>query len=307
LAKKYHPDLNPGDKKSEEKFKKISQAFEILGDPESRKRYDRGEIDEQGNEQMGQNFYRRQAGGGTRRGQGGGPFGGFGGQGGDTHYEFRSGGGGADFSDIFSDLFGGGRGGPGAAGQQQRQRQRRKSAAKAQDINTTLDIDFMEAVNGTEKKVVLPGGKTVKLTIPPGTEHGQKLRLRGKGRQGPAGAKSGDLFVKINVNPHHLFERVGDDLYIDLPISLSEAILGGKITVPTPTGKVKMTVPKGANSGQKLKLGGKGVKKKKGKNGDLYVRLMISLPEKMDEKLTDMVKQWERKNEYNPRAGMEGV
>jgi DnaJ-class molecular chaperone len=147
----------------------------------------------------------------------------------------------------------------------------------------------------------------VKLTIPPGTEHGQKLRLRGKGRQGPAGAKSGDLFVKINVNPHHLFERVGDDLYIDLPISLSEAILGGKITVPTPTGKVKMTVPKGANSGQKLKLGGKGVKKKKGKNGDLYVRLMISLPEKMDEKLTDMVKQWERKNKYNPRAGMEGV
>ena len=276
LAKKLHPDLNPGNKIAEEKFKEISAANEILSDPEKRARFDRGEIDASGTERPRQQYYRD-----------------FADQDGWSAYTTNSGF--ADFSDfsgsedILSEIF----------GRQGRAGRRRRG----QDVRYHLDLSFLDAVNGGKQSIVLPDGTTLDVNIPPGTRDGQILRLRGKGRPAPGDGPPGEALIEISVLPHPYFTRKGDDIYLDLPISLKEAVLGAKIKVPTPGGAVTVAVPKWSNTGRVLRLKGRGVPRADGSKGDEYIKLMLMLPEKPDPKLEAFVAEWQPV-EYSPRQSM---
>ena len=273
LAKKYHPDRNPDDKRAEDKFKEISAAFDVIGDPDRRKKFDRGEIDEEGRERthpFGQWSSRRGSGAGgygPGYGQGGGPEAG-------ASFE--------DLGDIFSDLFGGAR-------------RPQARPTRGRDIRYRLDVDFLDAANGAKKRVTMPDGRTLDLAVPPGLEDGQTLRLRGQGEKGPAGA--GDVYVEVKIIPHKSFERKGNDIYVEAPITLKEAVLGGKITAPTIAGDVTVTAPKWSSSGTVLRLRGRGIAKSGGAAGDQYVKLKIMLPEGGDAALEEFVKQWDSADE----------
>lgn len=287
LAKLYHPDRNKDDKKAEEKFKEISAAFDIVGDADRRKKYDRGEIDEQGKERP-QYQYRQWTGGPGSQGQGpqGGYSGGFANKG-----DFD------DLGDIFADLFGRGRG-PGAGpGPQQ---------FRGRDLRYRLEVDFLDAARGAKKRVTMPDGRTLDIAIPAGLEDGQTLRLKGQGEAGVSGGPSGDVYVEIAVKPHPLFERDGDDIHIEAPISLKEAVLGGKITAPTIAGEVAITVPKNSSSGAVLRLKGRGVHREGRPAGDQYVKLKIVLPEGGDKELEEFVRRWTGASDA-PRRHFEGV
>jgi DnaJ-class molecular chaperone len=220
LAKKLHPDLNPGDKAAEEKFKQVSHAYSILKDPEQRGKYDRGEIDASGQERPQQQYYREYAGGpeGAR---------------------YHSTAGFEDigaFSDLFGDMFGaGGMRGGGRGGA--------RFSMRGQDVQYRLDISFLDAVNGTKQRITLPDGGTLDVTIPAGVGEGQVLRLKGKGMPGMGEGPPGDALVEIGMRPHPVFKREGNDIVVDLPITFDEAVLGGKIEVPTIAGRVAVTVP----------------------------------------------------------------
>ncbi|ARO33813.1 MULTISPECIES: J domain-containing protein [Rhizobium] len=277
LAKKLHPDLNPGDRKAEERFKEISTAYEILSDEEKRGRFDRGEIDMTGAERAQRNYYRDYASAG----------------GADNPY--RNSAGFADFGDaddIFASFFsrrtGGGR-----------------ARSQGQDRRFSMEVDFLEAINGTRTEVKLPDGPALEVGIPPGTRDGQTLRLRGKGEPGIGGGPAGDALIEIHVRPHRFFTRDGDDIRLELPISLSEAVLGGKLRVPTPSGPVNLTLPPHSNTGKVLRLKGKGVPKRGGGHGDIYVTLKIVLPDQPDERLPSLVKEWAAAHPYDPRKNME--
>jgi DnaJ-class molecular chaperone len=277
LAKKLHPDLNPGDKGAEEKFKDVSAAYDLLGDTEKRARFDRGEIDESGVERPQQRYYRDFADGAS--------------------HQYSSDAGFADFGeadDLFSELF-----------SRQRAGGRDTFRMRGQDVQYRLTLDFLDVINGGKRQLTLPDGSVLDVTIPPGTRDGQILRLRGKGRPGIGGGPPGDALVEIEVRPHPLFTRKGDDIYVDLPISLSEAVLGGKVQVPTPSGSVTMTIPKGANTGRVLRLKGKGVPRPDGTRGDEYVTLKVMLPEKPDPELERFVAQWSAGKSQTPRQRME--
>lgn len=273
LAKKHHPDLNPGDKSAEEKFKDVSAAYDLLGDPEKRGRYDRGEIDAQGVEKPQRQYYRDFA----DRGQTG---------------PFTSDSGYADLNDadILSEIFG-----------------RRGASMKMRggDVRYHLAVDFLSAVNGAKPQLSLPDGSEITVTIPPGTRDGQTLRLKGKGRPGYNGGEPGDALIEIEVRPHSQFTRKDDDIHLDLPISLAEAVLGGKVKAPTTSGAVMLTVPKGANTGTVLRLKGKGVAKAGGGHGDQYVTLKVMLPEKPDPELEEFIARWSKAQAYDPRRTME--
>lgn len=273
LAKKHHPDRNPGDKKAEDRFKEISAAFDILGDSERRKKYDRGEIDDEGRERPNPFHQWTHRGAGANSGgyASGGPGGPGGGPGAGASFE--------DLSDIFSDIFGA-RAGRSAGGQQMRGR----------DVRYRLEIEFLDAVNGAKKRVTMPDGRSLDLAIPAGFEDGQTLRLKGQGERGPGGA--GDVYVEVKVKPHAIFERQGHDIHIEAPITLKEAVLGGKITAPTIAGDVSVNVPKYSSSGMVLRLKGRGAPKKSGGAGDQYVKLKIVLPDGGDRELEDFVKRW---------------
>jgi DnaJ-class molecular chaperone len=274
LAKKLHPDLNPGDKKAEERFKEVSEAYDMLGDAEKRSRFDRGEIDASGAERPPRGFYRDHAGGA------------------EDHYASADGF--ADFAgadDLFADLFG--RGG------------RSNLRMRGQNAHYQLELDFLDAVNGATRQVTMPDGSTLDVSIPPGTRDGQILRLRGKGMAGLNGGPPGDALVEIAVRPHRIFTRKGDDIHIELPISLREAVLGGKINVPTPEGSVAMTIPRWSNTGSVLRLKGKGVPRSGGRRGDEYVTLKIMLPAKPDPELEKLIAQWQPGAGDNPRQSIE--
>jgi DnaJ-class molecular chaperone len=280
LARKLHPDLNPGDKAAEEKFKRVSAAYDIVGDAVKRGRFDRGEIDASGAErppQPEQPRYRDFAGDGQ------GP------------HPYASGAGFADMmdDDLLAELLG--RGAAGARGGRVRMR--------GQDIQGRLALDFLDAINGATPRLTLPDGSTVDVTVPPGTRDGQVLRLRGKGGQGLGGGPPGDLLVAIAVGEHRHFLRKGDDIHLDLPISLREAVLGGRVEAPTPAGPVMVTVPKGANTGSVLRLRGRGVKRPDGSAGDAYVTLQVVLPDAPDPALDAFVEGWEAGKAHDPRAG----
>ncbi len=287
LAKQYHPDRNQGNKSAEDRFKAVSAAFDIVGDEEKRKRFDRGEIDADGNERMG-GFGR----GGNPFGNGGGGGGPFGGRTGG--YRGQGGGSGNfdDIGDIFADLFGQGGGGS---------RGRAPRAQKGRDIRYRLAVDFLEAARGATKRVSLPDGKTIDVNIPEGLRDGQTLRLRGRGNPGSYGGPAGDVFVEVSVRSHPHFKADGDDLTIDVPVTLKEAILGSKVEIPTPGGAVAIRVPANTSSGTTFRLRGKGLKNnKKGTHGDLLARTRIVLPEEPDAALEAFVKDWQGK-QTDPR------
>lgn len=278
LAKTLHPDLNPGDKKAEERFKTLTAAYDLLGDPDKRARFDRGEIDGAGAERPRQPFHR------DVQGAHGHAF-----RGARAYEDF------GPFSDLFGDVLGGrGAGGPQGAGFQSR----------GMDTRHALTIDFLDAINGASRRVTLAEGTTLDLTIPPGTEDGQTLRLRGKGASGFGGGPAGDALITISVRAHPYFIRKGDTIEMELPVTLAEAVMGARLDVPTPKGPVRMTVPKGSNTGTRLRLKGKGVARAGAAPGDEYVTLRIVLPEGHDAALEDFVRGWAGAA-YNPRAGLE--
>jgi DnaJ-class molecular chaperone len=276
LAKKLHPDLNPGDAVAEDKFKQISHAYSILKDPEQRGKYDRGEIDASGQERPQQQYYREYAGGpeGAR---------------------YHSSAGFEDigaFSDLFGDMFGG------AAGMRGGRRSGGQFSMRGQDAQYHLDISFLDAVNGTKQRITLPDGGTLDVTIPAGVSEGQVLRLKGKGMPGLGEGPPGDALVEVGVKPHPVFRREGNDIVVDLPISFDEAVLGGKVEVPTIGGRVAATVPAGSNTGQTLRLKGRGVKGK----GDQLVKLTVMMPETVDDDLKSFAEEWRKTHAYDPRG-----
>jgi DnaJ-class molecular chaperone len=263
LAKQHHPDLNPGSAASAARFKDISAAYDLLSDPDKRARFDRGEIDAGGQERAEASYYRS---------YGGGPQG----------AKYRAGAG-FDPSDLFSDLFSrAGQGGEDFG----------EFRMRGGDIAYALTIDFVEAAKGTTKRLSFPDGRTLDVTVPPGSEDGQVLRLRGQGRPGLGGGSPGDALIEISVAPHPFFRRDGNDVLVEIPITLTEAVLGGKITVPTIDGPVSMTVPPASNTGSRLRLRGRGIAARGGSRGDQYVTLQVVLPPTPDEALRKFVESW---------------
>ncbi|MGI9521603.1 MAG: DnaJ C-terminal domain-containing protein [Hyphomicrobiaceae bacterium] len=275
LAKELHPDVKPNDLAAAERFKKVSLAYDILGDTEKRRRFDRGEIDAAGEPRHAYT-------------SAGGPFGGFG-----TGQSRRASP--ADdlgFGDIFSDLFGGrGRGA-----------QPDSINLRGRDVRYTLEVDFLEAVQGVRKRVTLPEGAALDLAVPEGVEDGQVLRLKGKGQPGVGGGQPGDAHVEISVRAHADYERDGDNILLQLPIAIDEAILGAKIEVPTISGPVNLTIPKATSSGRKFRLRGKGVRNvTNGTTGDQIVTVTILLPERVDDSLSYFMSEWRQTHKYDPR------
>jgi len=269
LAKELHPDVRPDDPAASDRFKRVTAAYDILGDTSKRRRYDDGEIDAQG--EPVRTYARNGAGwpnGFTGAANGSRDTG---------------------VTDIFSDLFGGrGARGPGFS-------------LRGQDVRYTLDVDFLEAVTGTKKRVTMPEGGTLDLTVPEGVADGQVLRLKGKGAPGLRGGESGDALVEIRVRPHAKFKRLGNDILLELPISIDEAVLGGKIEVATISGRVSLQIPKGTSSGRIFRLKGKGVRSTTdGAVGDQLVTIRIVMPENVDESLSYFMAEWRQRNRYDP-------
>ena len=283
LAKKSHPDLHPGDKKAEERFKDLNAANDILGDPAKRARFDRGEIDANGTEIRHNPF----AGGrGRTGGPGGGGFGGAGAEG----FGFE------DLGDLFGGMFRGGRGpggmGGGFGGM----------PAQGEDSRFTLEVDFVDAIAGTKKRLNLPGNKSLDVNIPAGISDGQTIRLKGQGAPGHGGP-AGDALIEVKVKSHPLFRREGRDIHMDLAVSLGEAVSGGKVEVPTVHGPVTLNIPAWSNTGTRMRLKGKGVAEtKREPAGDQYVTLKIALPKKPDAELDEFIKAWAVKKPYDPRG-----
>jgi DnaJ-class molecular chaperone len=299
LAKELHPDRNKDNPAAAARFSKVTQAYDLLTDKNKRARYDRGELDEDGNPRapfgFGGGGGRPGAGaaGGFRHGPGGGPSADFGGEE-------------VDLSEIFEGLFGqqqqrrGGAGGFGGFGGFGGGR-RSAPPQKGGDISYRLPVSFEDAATLKEQRVTLQGGKTVAIKLPKGVEEGTKIRLAGQGQPGPGG--NGDAIVTIAVKPHRFFTRDGDNIRLDLPVSLDEAALGAKVRVPTVDGPVMVAVPKGSSSGKTLRLKGKGFTGKDGTRGDQLVTLMIDIPAD-DAELARFVEGWSRKGRGNPRAGL---
>ena len=277
LAKANHPDVNPGNNAAADRFKKIAAANDILGDPEKRRQYDAGEIDARGEQRRphpGRGGHGRR----TADPRGPGNFDDF------------------SFSDIFSDVFGGM--GSGNAGP--RQARGFSGAGRGSDLRYSLEIDFLESILGAKKRVTLPDGGVLDLNVPEGVTDGQVLRLKGKGTPGMGGGETGDALVEIKVRKHADFEREGDDIIVELPITMDEAVLGGRVEVPTPTGRVQLTIPKGTSSGKTFRLKGKGVRNRTGGSGDQLVTVKIVLPPEIDESLSYFFSEWRQKHGYDP-------
>lgn len=275
LAKKLHPDLNPGNKEAEERFKEVSLANDILSDADKRKKFDAGEIDAFGTERPRQSYYKDYA---AQAGAG-------------HPYENPSGF--ADFAgadDIFAELF-----------RRQAQQSRRRRGA---DLRYRLAVEFLDAIKGATKRLTLPDGGTLDVTIPPGIQEGQVLRLRGKGAPSGGEGEAGDALVEISITPHRFFTRVGDDIHLELPVTLAEAFLGSHVKVPTPTGPVMLKVPKASNTGSVLRLKGKGVPHQGG-HGDELVKLKVMLPSEPTPELETFLSNWTAGKSYDPRRDMQ--
>jgi DnaJ-class molecular chaperone len=287
LAKQLHPDRNKDNPNAAKRFGEVTHAYDLLSDKDKRAKYDRGEIDEDGNPKMpfGSGF------GGYSAGPGGPPPGG-----GFENFNF-SGGDAADLSDLFEGLFGGAsRGGGGPFGGF---RQRARAAQKGADVAYRLKIPFIEAVALKPQRITLGDGKTIDLKLPPGLEDGTKIRLSGKGEEGPAGR--GDAIVTIEIAPHRFFTREANNIRLNLPITLKEAVLGAKVKVPTPEGPVMLTIPKGTTSGKVLRLKGRGFSGKDGRRGDQLISVEVDVPAG-DPELQKFAESWEAP--ANPRASL---
>jgi DnaJ-class molecular chaperone len=303
LAKKLHPDANKHDPKAASRFAELNAAYEIVGDKDKRKAFDNGEIDAEGKPRFqGFEGFGRQPGGGR---------GGFSHEGGFESFTFgpeglRSAGGRAGFGgfeDILKDVFGArGAAGRGRAGGAHFEPEDFGATAAGRDITAALSITLAEAAKGVKKRVQLPTGKEVEVKIPAGLDEGQQIRLKGQGLSGPGG-RSGDLLITVSVAPHPLFQRDGADLRLDLPVTLYEAVLGGKVRVPTLEGAVELAIPAGTNAGRTFRLKGKGFPAKERK-GDLLASVRIVLPEGQDLDLEELMRKWRESKPYDPRRGM---
>ncbi|MBL4801987.1 MAG: DnaJ domain-containing protein [Emcibacter sp.] len=265
LAKKLHPDINKGDEKIADRFKEVSAAYALLRDKDLRAKYDRGEINPDGSEKgfAGGGFH-------PHAGRGSGRFGD-----------------GFDPEEIFASMFGG----------------RRQRQQKGQDQNYRLRVDFLEAIKGGKKTLTLENNKTLNITIPENVREGQKIRLKGQGGLGMSGGPAGDALIEILINPHAFYRNEGNDIHLDLPITLEEAIMGEKVNIPTIDGTVAMTIPKGSSSGRIMRLKSKGATDPKTKvRGDQYVKLQIMLPSEPDADLEKAIKKWAKDKKQDVRS-----
>jgi DnaJ-class molecular chaperone len=267
LAKTHHPDLNPGKPEAAERFKAISVAYDLLSDAEKRGKFDRGEIDAEGHEiHRAPPNYRDFA---------------------DGHRRYSGNIDPEDLDSIFAQAFGaGGRG--------------RGLNARGQDAHYTLTVSFLDAANGTTRRIGMPDGKTLDVRIPAGVLDGHMLRLKGQGMPGLGDGPPGDALVEIAVAPHRLFHREGDDIVIELPVTVKEAVLGASIEVPTVKGAVRLTIPPGSGTGTRLRLRGRGIRE-----GHQFVQLHIVQPPGEEPELAAFLKDWTPRNDFNPRAGLE--
>jgi DnaJ-class molecular chaperone len=279
LAKQHHPDLNPGNKAAEDRFKAVSAANELLSDPEKRGRFDRGEIDASGQERAEQRSYRSYA--DAPQGE-----------------RYRRPGAGAenvhpdDLDDIFADLFGSATAGT-------------TRPRRGLDARYALAIGFLEAVNGAARRLTLPDGRTLDVKVPVGVEEGQTLRLRGQGNPGRNGGPPGDALIEIHIEEHTFFRREGQDIRLDLPVTIAEAVLGGAVVIPTPGGRLKMTIPPQSDTGRELRLRGRGVPAHGSlPDGDLYVTLRVTIGAP-DAALEAFLRDWKPENPVDPRREME--
>ncbi len=279
LAKRYHPDLNPGKPEATERFKQINAANDLLSDPEKRARYDRGEIDTAGNEKPPEyKFYRDFA---DAPGQ----------------QKYRAGAGGVsqeDLEDILAQAFGQGFTRGGAS---------RGFNLRGQDAQYGLTISFLDAVNGTTRRITLPDGRTLDVRIPAGVRDGHVLRLKGQGMPGIGEGPPGDALVEVTIAPDKRFRRDGDDIIVELPVTIREAVLGAALEVPTIKGTVRLTIPPGSGTGTRLRLRGRGI----GGHGHQYVELIVVLPPGEEPELAEFLKQWKPRRDVDPRAGMGGT
>jgi DnaJ-class molecular chaperone len=303
LAKKYHPDANKDDAKAAARFAELNTANEIVGDAAKRKQFDRGEIDAEGKprfqgfEGAGSPF----GGGRARGGRGANP---------NFEYTFRQAGGdaggfgGGGFEDILKSMFGGQAGGhPGMGGRAGGTTFEYETPfATDLDVNATMSVSLEEAAKGAEKRVRLPNGKELNVKIPAGVTAGQQIRLKGQGETAP-GHRPGDVLITVNIAPHPFFKIDGNDLRVELPITLYEAALGGKVRVPTLGGAVELSVPKNTSSGRTFRLKGKGLPNK-GAPGDLFVTTRIMLPDAHDADLEELMEKWRASRPYNPRSDL---
>jgi DnaJ-class molecular chaperone len=279
LAKEMHPDLNPDKPEVGERFKTVTAAYDLLSDSEQRGRYDRGEIDAEGHERPQYRTYRD-----------------FAEDPGATRFYTREG-----FSDEegLHDFFEGLFGGAGAG------RRDFRPQARGADVSYTLPVDFLDAAKGATRRVQMADGRPLDIRIPAGIGDRQTLRLKGQGMPGFEGGPPGDAYVELHVQPHPIFERKDNNVHVELPVTLGEAVLGGKVEVPTIDGPVTMTVPKGSNTGSTLRLRGRGlVDPASGSRGDQYVRLKVMLPKEQDRGLEEFLERWSKEHSYDPRREM---
>lgn len=267
LAKTHHPDLNPGDKAAEERFKAISSANDLLSDPEKRARFDRGEIDASGAERPPERRFYRDFGNDAER----------------SKYRSQAAFDQDDLAEFFTQAFG----------------RRRDEGGPGRDMHYALTVDFLDAANGAVRRLTLPDGTTLDVTIPAGLADGQVLRLKGKGAPAGRGGAAGDALIEVHVTDHPFFQRAGKDIHLDLPVTLQEAVLGAKIAVPTVAGAVTLKIPPNANSGTRLRLKGRGIA-----GGDQYVALKIVLPAAAEPELAAFLEGWTPRHPFNPRQGM---
>jgi len=277
LAKRHHPDVNPGKPEAAERFKEISAAYDLLGDKEKRGRYDRGEIDAAGNEVPPHGPYYRD----------------FGDAAGREKYRADAGFGSEDLESIFAQAFGG-RAGPGMAGG-------RRFSMRGQDAHYQLTLDFLDAVNGATRRVTLPDGRTLDVRVPAGVQDGQVIRLKGQGMPGIGDGAPGDALVEVTVAPHPVFRREGDDIIVVLPVTLQEAVLGTTVEVPTIKGPVRLAIPPNSGRGTRLRLRGRGIHDR----GHQYVEIHPVLPPAEEPELAEFLKTWKPRHPVNPRADME--
>ena len=272
LAKKHHPDLNPGKHEAEEKFKAVSSAYALLSDADKRARFDRGEIDASGAEKPQERQFYRDFGEDAGRAK------------------YRPGKGGAfdadDLSSLFEEMF----------RQQSAGRSAGEFAIRGADARYQLSVDFLDAANGAVRRLTLPDGSTLDVTIPTGLRDGQVLRLKGKGAPGIGGAPPGDALIEVSVRPHNLFRRDGNNVVIELPVTLKEAMLGAKVDAPTLSGSVTLTIPPHSTSGTRLRLKGRGIA-----GGHQFVELKVVLPKAEEPELESFLKTWTPRHDFNPR------
>ncbi len=274
LAKKLHPDLNPGNTEAAERFKEINAANDFLSDPERRARFDRGEIDAEGHEAPPRGYWYSDPGAGAP------PPGFDAGQGAQFSAE--------DLEDLLGRAFRGGGGGTGPR--------------RGRDAQYSMTVDFLDAARGATRRLTLPDGKTLDVTIPAGVHDGHVLRLKGQGRPGRNGGPAGDALIEINVAPHPHFRREGDDIVLSLPVTLQEAVLGAAVEVPTLRSRVRVTIPPGSTNGTRLRLKGRGIGA-----GHQFVELEVVLPIQPDPGFAELLRAWKPAHPFNPRAGMEAL